>query len=145
MRPFCMFSILSMRNGIHSTLIVSVVSIVSIVSIHSIHSFYCIYSIQSNAKVKLTVMRSNSIFESRLKEKQRINKVKNLSIDTVPLELSKLVNTQPLRIFGGIQKFFFKKWFLPTVRGEKEEEEVVLDYRMAFSNCPILQQLFNGP
>ena len=47
-------------NGIHSTSIVSVVSIVSIVSIHSIHS---------NAKVKLTVMRSNSIFESRLKEK----------------------------------------------------------------------------
>ena len=59
-------------NGIHSTLIVSVVSvvsIVSIVSIHSIHSFYCIYSIHSIATVKLTVMRSNRIFESRLKEK----------------------------------------------------------------------------
>ena len=56
-------------NGIHSPLIVSVVSIVSIVSIHSIHSFYCIYSIHSIATVKLTVMRSNRIFESRLKEK----------------------------------------------------------------------------
>ena len=56
-------------NGIHSTLIVSVVSIVSIVSIHSIHSFYCIYCVHSIATVKLTVMRSNRIFESRLKEK----------------------------------------------------------------------------